>query len=84
MLSLGPVPLVPFRRPKITVAARIVCIESNQVRSSGEVAEVLAWKHYIFWLLRIGTPSASAQADIKYLLFKACAKLLGKLKEQMD
>lgn len=84
MLSVGPVPLVPFRRPKINVAARIVCIESNQVRSSGEVAEVLAWKHYFFWLLRVGTPFASAQTDMKYLLFKACARLLAKLKEQMD
>ncbi|MGI9415095.1 MAG: hypothetical protein ACR2PM_15580 [Hyphomicrobiales bacterium] len=80
--------IIPFFwRPKLTVAARLYVVETGQTLSTYSVTEKVGWKDYgkrlvsPYRMLDI-EPMFTAD-DSKRLLYKACIKLLEKIKRDV-
>ncbi len=72
-----------FWRPKVTVAARLVHMESGKTRLSCKFTEVLPWTKIGRGLFMKEVCGIAEINELKILLYKASTKVLAAIKEHL-
>lgn len=85
--SLGDIAFPIFWRPKITVASRLYYLKTKETKATFAATEKMGWGQYfgrIFtWRAFLRFKPVFDRNDIEHLLYRACEKLLAKMKKSI-
>ncbi len=73
-----------FWRPKVTVAARLVQIETDKIRRTFKATQALSWREFALRFFLQPFQSSPLDGDVKILLYKASTKILLEIKKTLS
>lgn len=84
-LSLGPVGLPMYWRPKVLLAARLYALQSRKTRAAFRITQKMPWKVYLgrllSWRVLAGLEPPSRRGDLEHLLRQAAGRLMARLRD---